>query len=173
MPTKPEETPEIPLTGTYYRLTHIRAEQPLVASGTGHRFDHADEENQTSYLGDCAATALREVEGGLSSHAGFIVKIRPGDYRLVTVRLRLERVWDLRNQATQEAFGLSAELITTQNHPEELKDLGHQARRAGIQGFLWESTRAPGGVCLVIFLENVPEEDREVVDDRVLHERPE
>lgn len=169
MKTRPEE---VSLTGAYYRLTHIHAEHPLVATGTDHRFDHDDEENPTSYLGDSVTTALKEVEEGLSAHPGFSAKIRPGDYRLVTAQLRLRHVWDLRNPAMKEARGLAAELITTQGHPEELKDLGREARRAGIQGFLWESTKAPGGVCLVVFLENVREEDIEVVDDRVLHERP-
>lgn len=169
MQTGPEE---VPLTGTYYRLTHRLAPDPLVVTGADHRFVHRDEENSSSTLADSITTALNEVEGWLSAHYGFSVKIRPGEYRLVTVQLRLERVWDLRNPATKEALGPVAELLTTQGHPEELKNLGREARRAGIQGFLWESTKVPGGVCLVVFLENVREEDIEVVDDRVLHERP-
>lgn len=169
MPVRPEE---VSLTETYYRLTHIGALDLLVATGTDHRFDHDDEENPTSYLGDSVTTALKEVEEGLSVHPGFSTKIRPGDYRLITAQLRLMRVWDLRNPATKEALGPVAELITTQGHLEALKNLGREARRAGIQGFLWESANAPGGVCLVVFLENVRGENIEVVDDRVLHERP-
>lgn len=169
MPTRPEE---ISLEETYYRLTYHLAPDPLVVTGSDHRFVHEDEENRCSTLADSATTALNEVEGWLSAHYGFSAKIRPGNYRLVTVQLRLGRVWDLRNPATKEALGPVAELITTEGHPEELKNLGREARRAGIQGFLWESTKAPGGVCLVVFLENVREEDIEVVDDRVLHERP-
>jgi hypothetical protein len=169
MPVRPEE---VSLTETYYRLTHIGAPDSLVATGTDHRFDHDDEENSTSYLGDSVTTALNEVEKGVSADPRFSVRIRPGDYRLVTAQLRLRRVWDLRNPATKEALGPVAELISTQSHPEELKNLGREARRAGIQGFLWESAKTTEGVCLVVFLENVRGEDIEVVDDRVLHERP-
>lgn len=142
-------------------------------TGSDHRFVHKDEENPSSTLADSPNTALKEVEGWLSAYSGFSIKIRPEEYRLITVQLQLGRVRDLRNPATKEALGPVANLITIQGHPDELKDLGREARRAGIQGFIWESTKVPGGVCLVVFLENVSEEDIEVVEDRVLHERPE
>lgn len=142
-------------------------------TGSDHRFVHKDEENPSSTLADSPVTALKEVEGWLSAYSGFSVKIRPEEYRLVTVQLQFGRVRDLRNPAARETLGPVANLITIQGHPDELKDLGRKARRAGIQGFIWESTKAPGGVCLVVFLENVSEEDIEVVEDRVLHERPE
>lgn len=119
MPVRPEE---VSLTETYYRLTHIGALDLLVATGTDHRFDHDDEENPTSYLGDSVTTALKEVEEGLSVHPGFSTKIRPGDYRLITAQLRLMRVWDLRNPATKEALGPVAELITTQGHPGSIEE---------------------------------------------------
>lgn len=145
----------------------------MIVTGSDHRFVHKDEENPSSTLADSPNTALKEVEGWLSAYSGFSVKIRPKEYRLVTVRLRLSRVWDLRNPMAKEVLGSVASLITIQSHPDELKDLGREARRAGIQGFVWESTKAADGACLIVFLENVSDEDMEVVEDRLLYERPE
>ena len=166
------DTDEKPLARTFYRLVHVRAGHPLIAAGTDHRFDHDDEANPTSYLGDSVQTVVREVEGGLSAHAGFSARIRPGMYRLVTVRLNLQRVWDCQAPATQAALGPLAQLLTALDHPEELKSLGRAARRAGIQGILWESTKNPGGSCLVVFLENVSAEDLSITDEQMLSERP-
>jgi len=162
-----------PFAGTFYRLTHLRAPDALVATGTDHRFDHDDEENPTSYLGDSIQTVLREIEGGLSTQVGFSVQIRPGTYRLISVRVDLTRVWDLRTPAVQAALGPLAELVSASGHPEELKMLGREARRAGIQGMLWASTKHPGGGCLVVFLENVPEGSISITDTQTLYERPE
>jgi hypothetical protein len=163
---------EISLTGRLYRLTYRLADHPLVATRADHRFDHDDEENPTSYLGDSVQTVLNEVEGGLSAGSGFSVQLRPGDYRLVTVDVQLTRVFDLSRRATQEALGPLGALATDPGHPRELKTLGREARRAGIQGFLWGSRQNPGGVCLVVFLENMPEEDITIIEDRILDERP-
>lgn len=167
------EAEEISLTGLYYRLTHRLAEHLLIATGTDHRYDHDDEVNPTSYLGDSAQTVLKEVEGGLSTRSGFSVRIRPEEYRLVTVQVHLKRVYDFRKPSTREALGPLDRLVSDPRHPEELKTLGRQARQAGIQGFLWESTKNPGKTCLVVFLENVPEEDIQIVEDKILSERSE
>lgn len=166
------DTDEKPLAKTFYRLVHVQADQPLIAAGTDHRFDHDDEANPTSYLGDSVQTVVREVEGGLSAQAGFSARIRPGMYRLVTVRLDLQRVWDLQAPATQAALGPLAQLLTAPGHPEELKRVGRAARRAGIQGILWESTKNPGGNCLVVFLENVSVDELSITDEQTLDKRP-
>lgn len=163
---------EISLREHYYRLTHRLADHPMVATGTDHRFDHDDEETPTSYLGNSVQTVLKEVEEGLSTRAGFSVQIRLGEYRLITVHVHLKRIYDLTKPATQEALGPWTAFITDPGHPEELKTLGREARRAGIQGFLWESTKNPRGVCLVVFLENVPEEDITIIEDKILDKRP-
>jgi hypothetical protein len=166
------EAAESSLTGHYYRLTHRLAHHPLVAAGTDHRFDHDDEENPTSYLGDSVQTVMKEMEGGLSTRTGFAVQIRPGAYRLVTVDVQLQRVYDFTKLTTREALGPLAALVTDPGHPDALKTLGREARRAGIQGFIWESTQHPGGICLVVFLENVPDEDIKLSEDRILDARP-
>lgn len=172
-----EETPkETPVAGTYYRITKLEAPSPLVATGTGHRFSHDDEPNETSYLADSPQTAVHEVEGSLSASHGFSVKIRPDQSRLVTVELHLNRVWDFRDPSVIAALDPStATRITAEEHSEELEDLGRDARRRGVQGFLWKSTKTQRreAVCLVVFLENVRPEEVCVVEDRILGRRPE
>lgn len=121
-------------------------------TGSDHRFVHKDEENPSSTLADSPNTALKEVEGWLSAYSGFSVKIRPEEYRLITVQLQLGRVRDLRNPATKEALGPVANLITIQGHPDELKDLGRERQGEQVSKDLYGNQRkSPAGSAWLFF----------------------
>ncbi len=118
---------------------------PLPSRSSSGRFHRADTGGVTSYLAASPQTAWREVRQRWRAD--------PDAYRMVQVRVKVSKIVDLTDPATQTRYGVDREVLTGERY-EQCQRLAARLRAEAVEA-AWTFSRAdsPQGRCLVLFLD--------------------
>jgi RES domain-containing protein len=155
-----KKTPGAPHRGSYIRAIPLQfAGSPLSAIGSlraGGRYN-ARGAFEVLYLADRPDNALREIEM-LPNDTGVPTKIHRVPTVIFSVRVRLQRVVDLTQDATRDMLGVSFDelvapwrLIVAFGRVPMTHRIGAAARGAGLEGLIVPSARQPRAKNLVVF----------------------
>jgi RES domain-containing protein len=157
-----------PIKGTAYRSINWRYHaKPLSSEGSRLRSGrfHIKGVCDAIYMALDPIGALAEVESLLYVDHRLVPS--PADPRtMFTIYYELSRSLDLCDSSVKASLGLGHGDLTgtwrraTHKNPAPTQRLGHAAARVHLQGLLFPSTKAPGGINLVVFPKNLTVRER-------------
>lgn len=121
----------------------------VLPSRTG-RFHTEMDTEPTTYAGDTAETAWREVAAHLGS-----IPANPAAFRLYGVSARNPRLVDLGDPHVRARYRITAEELRADPPSSRCQEVAKELREAGYDGVLYPSVRnTPAGQCVALFLEH-------------------